>query len=59
MEQRSALRIALGLPTPSNVPAGPSWHSHDDGKDEEDGHNGEGEDPLEGNDLIEELANSN
>jgi len=57
-EKRSALRVGRLPATEWNVPAQHSRDGDDDCQHEEDGHDGEGEDPLEGDYLTVELRDA-
>lgn len=59
MKERSTLGIGLRLSSPGKVLAGCRGNCDTDSGDEEDGHDGECKNPLEGNNLSEELANTN
>lgn len=56
-KERSAFSITRSLSaSPEVFTTRPSGDSDDNGEDEKDCHNGEGEDPLEGDDLSLELS---
>lgn len=58
-EKRSTLGIGLSLASaPADLLTGPSRYGDDHSEDEQHRHDGEGKDPLEGNDTIEELGDS-
>jgi hypothetical protein len=57
VEQRRALGIRIGGALP--LLAGPGGNSDRDGSKEEDSHDDKGEDPLQGDNLTEELRDAN
>lgn len=60
VEKRSALGIRVhGTLSPANVTAGPNGHGNAERGEEEDGHDGKGKDPLEGDNVVGELGNTN
>lgn len=58
-EQRSALSVGWGGSLPEDLASRPSWDGHGNGGDEQQGHDDESEDPLQGNDLMEKLCDAN
>lgn len=58
-KERSTFGIARGLgSSPRDGTAGRRWHRNEEGEDEQDGHDGEREDPLEGDELVQELGDA-
>jgi len=59
-KERGALLIRgrLGAAAERQVPAHHGGDGDEDGQDEEHGHDGEGKDPLEGDDLVAELCHA-
>lgn len=58
-KERSTLLVGrLAAPDEWNIPAHHGRNSNDDRQHEEDSHDGEGEDPLERDDLAVELCDS-
>lgn len=57
-KQGSTLGVSLCLSSPGEIIAGGGRDCDTDGGDEEGGHDCECENPLESNDLSEELANT-
>lgn len=58
-EKRSTLGIGLSLASaPADLLTGPGRYGDDDSEDEEHCHDGEGKDPLERNDAVKELGDS-
>jgi len=60
-KERGSLRVSRRglLAFPEVFVASPSGNSHHNSRDEQDSHDGEGEDPLESNDSVEELSDAN
>jgi hypothetical protein len=56
-QERSALLVGRGSAS-SRLASAKSGNGDHDSRDEQDGHDGKGEDPLEGNDLAEELRDT-
>lgn len=59
VEQRRAFLVSARGSPPSDVSARHGWNSNGDRRDEENSHDDEGKDPLEGNDLALELGDTN
>jgi hypothetical protein len=57
-EQRRTFRV-LGRSSSPFSPACPGGNGNDDGLDEQNRHDDKGKDPLQGNDLAQELGNAN
>lgn len=59
VEKGRTLGVTVGGALPLELLAGPGGYGHGDGRDKEHSHNDESEDPLQGNNLAEELRNTN
>lgn len=59
VEEGCALGVRIVPALPLKLLAGPGGHGHGDGRDEEHRHDDEGKDPLQGNNLAEELRDAN
>lgn len=59
VEQRSALGVGLLGAPPLDLLAGPGGDGNAKGREEEQGHDDKGEDPLQSNNLAGELSDTN
>ena len=57
-EEGSALSVLGRSSAPANLAASPGGNGDNDSHDEENGHDDKGKDPLEGNDLSQELRDT-
>lgn len=58
-KERGAFLVGRGRPSPGDVSASPGGHCNKDSHDKQESHDDEGEDPLEGDDLAQELGDTN
>lgn len=57
-QERRTFLVGWLLLSPRKFPSGPSWNGDDESEDEENSHDDKGKNPLEGNDLVGELGDT-